>query len=94
MDMFLQPTQSWVDNVNFIHPARPTAGRVVTFLPSTGARSVLAIPHALTVGRWWSPWLERSAPAVLDSFVSHGFRVVFLDYSTWSRTCHRGGVEV
>ena len=81
VDMFLQPRSSWAAHVNFIHPAAPTTGRVFTFLPFTRARIVVAVPTALTVGRWWSSWAQRGGPGVVERLTVQDFTVVAVDHS-------------
>ena len=82
VDMFLQPPASWMANINFIHPAVPTVGRVLSFLPVTLARSVVVIPCRLVDDcPWWANFAARGSPGVLHTERVLGFLVVAVDHS-------------
>ena len=38
---------SWKQNINYVYPPAPMTGRLLTFLPSTAARAVVAVPLPL-----------------------------------------------
>ena len=81
VDIFLQPASSWQRHINFVHPASPTIGRLLTFLPSTASRTVVVIPTRIATGRpWWSNLVRRGAPGVVSVRRSHGFLVVAVDH--------------
>lgn len=81
VDMFLQPPESWLSNINYVFPAGPTVGRVLTFLPSTRSKVVVAIPlQWLQCGSWWDPWTSPTAPGLLESVVVEDFRILFFDH--------------
>ena len=84
VDMFAQPRESWRSHINFIHPARPTTGRVLTFLPFVQARAVVVFPLHMDVGMWWSNWARRGGPGVLVRIVVEEFVVLAVDHS---RSC-------
>ena len=81
VDMFLQPRRSWMQHVNFIHPAEPTLPRVVTFLPQTCARSIVVFPEGRQHSQWWSSWVSDDGPGVVTTEVVAGFRIVVVDHS-------------
>ena len=76
VDMFNQPARSWLANVNFIHPAEPTTGRVLTFLQAIKARAVVVIPLAVAVGTWWASFAQPESPGVLAFRIVEGFIVM------------------
>ena len=80
VDKFLQPVASWRAEINFVHPARPTTGRTLTFVQAMGARAVVVFPTDLGLTSWWSSWALPGGPGVLESFVVRGFRVVVIDH--------------
>ena len=63
VDTFLC-TESWAGNLNYVFPPFPMLGRLITYLPSTKSRAVVAIkrpvPHA-----WWSFAIQPCAPGVV-----------------------------
>ena len=79
--MFVQPRESWAAHINFLHPAAPTVGRSLSFLPFTMARTVLVCPSPLLVGRWWSFYALPSGPGVCAVVVTSGFTVVAIDHT-------------
>ena len=82
VDMFLQPAASWQAHINFIHPAAPTTGRVLSFLPATSSRSVVVIPCRLADNcPWWSTFTMPGGPGVRHSERVLGFLVVAVDHS-------------
>ena len=91
VDMFVQPVQSWQENINFVHPAAPTTGRLLTFLPATGAHTVVVFPSLLRVTAWWSPWTFPGGPGVLHVGELDGFVIVIVDHSTWCPPNHPRG---
>ena len=81
VDMFLQPPSSWQRHVNFIHPAEPTIGRVLAFLPSTMARAIVVFPAELSAGAWWANWARVGGPGVLAVRYVRGFLVLTVDHA-------------
>ena len=82
VDMFLQPVASWQGNINFIHPAAPTIGRVLSFLPATSSRSVVVIPCRFVDNcPWWSTFTVAGGPGVRHSERLLDFLVVAVDHS-------------
>ena len=80
--MFLQPVESWRAHINFIHPATPTVGRVLSFLPATASRSVVVIPVRLVDDcPWWGTFVSPGGPGVLAVERLLGFLVAALDHS-------------
>ena len=73
VDMFLQPRQSWVDHVNFIHPAAPTVSRTLSFVRVHEARAVIVVPAPDTLTAWWAPELLLGSPGVSHYEVFEGF---------------------
>ena len=86
--MFSQSTHLWVNHINFVYPAEPTIGRVLTFLPHTRARTVVVFPLHLAVGRWWSSWTTRGQNGVLATAVHDGFLIVAVDHSVTDDALH------
>lgn len=78
VDMFHQ-LQSWRENVNFVYPPAPMLGRLVTFLPVTEARTILAFPAPLPQA-WWSFATQPGARGVAFSGEAHGFAVIAFDF--------------
>ena len=62
--MFLQPGVPWRREINFIHPAKPTTGRTLTFVQTMRARAVIVFPDELAETAWWSAWAEPGGPGV------------------------------
>ena len=82
VDMFLQPTSSWQAHINFIHPARPTVGRVLTFLPATLSRTIVVIPLRVADGsQWWSNLTRLGGPGVVHITTEGDFLIVAVDHS-------------
>ena len=79
VDMF-EEIDSWKSNINYVYPPGPMLGRLVTFLPSTGARSILAFPTPWPQS-WWSFAVQPDAMGVVHSEVAYGFRIVAFDFS-------------
>ena len=78
VDMFMQ-LQSWQHNINFVYPPTPMLGRLVTFLPSTEARTVLVFPLP-PPQVWWSYAIQPNAIGVLHRSVAYGFIVIAFDF--------------
>ena len=78
VDMFLC-LQSWAGNVNYVFPPPPMLGRLLTFLPSTLARSVVVTRLPIPNG-WWSYTLLPGAPGLVCRRDTHGFAVIAFDF--------------
>ena len=72
--------QSWRANVNFINPPAPMTGRLVTFLPTTGARVVLVIPTPRDQA-WWHYAIMPSAEGFSAQLKFMGFTITVFDFS-------------
>ena len=81
VDMFAQPRESWQRHLNFIHPARPTTGRVLSFLPFVGARAIVVFPAGLDTGSWWANWARSGGPGVLVRITVESFVILAVDHS-------------
>ena len=79
--MFLQPAACWRAHINFVHPARPTLGRTLTFIQAMRARAVVVFPVAMGLTSWWGSWALTGGPGVRESFTSGGFHLVVIDHS-------------
>ena len=79
-DMFLQPAACWRREINFVHPARPTLGRTLTFIEAVKARAVVVFPASSQPTEWWSSWALPGGPGVLETFTIAGFRVVVISH--------------
>ena len=81
VDMFVQPPESWQSHINFIHPAAPTVGRVLSFLPATGARAIVVIPTRLVTGvAWWSNMTRIGGPGVVSTRQLDGFLIFAINH--------------
>ena len=79
VDMFMQ-RHSWPEHINYVYPPLPTLGRLITFLPSTAARSIVVFPSPAPV-EWWSYAVRPDSVGVKRSIVVSGFHVVAFDFS-------------
>ena len=70
---------SWERNINYVYPPAPMTGRLLTFLPSTGARAVVVIPLPIPC-EWWTYTLSRSARGVVAQTNVAGFLVTAFDF--------------
>ena len=73
--------RSWSENINFIHPPEPMAGRLATFLPTTGARVIIVIPTP-DGQAWWHYAVMPSADGFCEQLELEGFLVTAFDFST------------
>lgn len=78
--MFLQ-FGSWENNINFVFPPAPMLGRLVTFLPSTRARSIVVFPLPMPV-EWWSYAIQPQADGVVATATVARFRIVAFDFTS------------
>ena len=78
-DMFLQ-LHSWPWHVNFVYPPAPTLGRLITFLPSTKARSIVVFPLPAPKA-WWSYAVQPTSEGVVATTEVGGFRVIACDFT-------------
>lgn len=79
VDMFLQH-QSWVQNINFVHPPKPMTGRLLSFLQSTRSRSIVTFPTRKTTA-WWSYMTEPNAEGLIEKQSAFGFTILAYDFS-------------
>ena len=78
VDMFRCP-ESWLCNVNYVFPPAPMTGRLLTFLPTTRARSVVAL-RAPVVNEWWSFAVQPHSPGLVASRNVSGFKIFAFDF--------------
>ena len=79
VDMFDQLT-SWRKNINFVYPPQPMLGRLITFLPTTKARTILVSPLPLPQA-WWSFAIQDGAHGIVHSGEAFGLKVIAFDFS-------------
>ena len=79
IDMFRCP-RSWVNNINYMFPPAPIAGRLITFLPSSKARSIVALPRPIA-NEWWSFAVQPHATGLRMSEVVGSFQLFVFDFS-------------
>ena len=70
---------SWENNISYVYPPEPMTGRLLTFLPGTGARAVVVIPLPIPCA-WWTYTLARSAKGVVAQTTVAGFLVTAFDF--------------
>ena len=78
VDMFVN-WSSWISNVNYVFPPRPMTGRLITFLPSTNARSVVVLPLPIPTS-WWSYAVSPGARGVVSQQRCRGFLITAFDF--------------
>ena len=79
VDMFLQRS-SWERNINFVHPPKPMTGRLLSFLHTTRAKSIVAIPkenHA----EWWSYMTHPRAEGLVAKTTFCGYSIMAYDFT-------------
>ena len=84
--------QSWDENVNFIHPPAPMAGRLATFLPATHARVIVVIPTP-DCQAWWHYAILPNSDGFCEQIEIEGFLVTAFDFSagnTKMQAAHTG----
>ena len=80
IDMF-RCMQSWRCNINYVFPPEPMTGRLLTFLPTTRAKTVVALK--LPIGNaWWSYTLQPHSTGLLAPHRVAGFKIFAFDFST------------
>ena len=79
IDMF-RCHQSWIGNVNYVFPPAPIAGRLLTFLPSTKARTIVALPAPID-NAWWSFAVQPNAQGLLVRLEVGSFVLLAFDFS-------------
>lgn len=79
VDMF-RCLPSWRANINYVFPPTPMIGRLLTFLPSTNARVVVALRSPVP-NRWWSYTIQPHSPGLIESREIGGFRLFAFDFS-------------
>lgn len=78
VDMF-RCLHSWRSNINYVFPPAPMVGRLLSFLPTTGARAIVALKAPLTHG-WWSYAIQPHSPGLVASRRVRGFRLFAFDF--------------
>ena len=78
VDMF-RAWSSWANNINYVYPPRPMQGRLVTFLPYTKSRAVVALPLPITIS-WWSFAIQSWSPGVVSQKSYDGFLITAFDF--------------
>ena len=78
VDMF-RSWESWAGNINYVYPPKPMQGRLVTFLPHTKSRAIVAIPLPVPEA-WWSFAIQPRAPGVVKQLFSDGFLITAFDF--------------
>lgn len=86
VDMF-RCIQSWRSNVNYVFPPTPMIGRLLTFLPTTGARVIVALKAPLTNG-WWSYTIQPHSPGLVTSRRVCGFWLFAFNFARNWKTQH------
>lgn len=76
---------SWKSNINYIYPPAPMTGRLVSFLPSTQARVIVALPQPRQHA-WWHFAIRPNSPGVLHQLTVCGFLITAFDFSSSSAT--------
>ena len=79
IDMFSCPN-SWIDNINYVFPPAPIAGRLITFLPSSKARVIVALPLPIA-NEWWSFAIQPKAAGLRASETVGSFKIFAFDFS-------------
>lgn len=72
--------RSWAHNVNYVFPPAPMTGRLLSFLPSTRAKSVIALKLPLP-NEWWSYSIQPHSPGLVCSSCVCGFMSFLFDFS-------------
>ena len=79
IDMF-RCLHSWRHNINYVFPPEPMTGRLLSFLPTTHARVIVALK--LPIGNaWWSYTLQPHSAGLLASRRVSGFKIFAFDFS-------------
>ena len=79
IDMF-RCLDSWAHNINYVFPPAPMTGRLITFLPSTAARTIVVLPLPVK-SAWWSYAVLPGAKGLIHRSQAHGFAVLAFDFS-------------
>ena len=79
VDMF-RCWRSWALNISYAFPPAPMLGLLVTFLPSTGARAVVATPNPIEEA-WWTFAIQPHASGVVGQVVEAGFTITAFDFA-------------
>ena len=78
VDMFRQ-WLSWKQNINYVFPPRPMMGRLITFIPTTQSRVIVALPAPIPVA-WWNFAVGPHAPGLMAEVFVSGFRLLAFDF--------------
>ena len=79
IDMF-RCTESWRSNINYVFPPTPMTGRLLSFLPTTLAKSIVVLPLPLATA-WWSYAVLPGAAGLIHRSHVRGFVVLAFDFS-------------
>lgn len=80
IDMF-RCLQSWRCNINYVFPPAPMTGRLLTFLPTTKARVIVALKLPIA-NAWWSYTLQPHSAGLIASHRTHGFKIFAFDFAS------------
>ena len=83
IDMF-RCLASWRHNINYVFPPQPMSGRLLSFLPTTMSRAVVALRLPLP-NAWWSYTIQPHSPGLLSSRRLLGFKIFAFDFSAPNR---------
>jgi hypothetical protein len=79
VDMF-RCLHSWCGNINYVFPPEPLVGRLLTFLPYTRVRAIVAIKRS-TRRAWWSYSIQQKAAGLIATRSVLGFTLFAFDFS-------------
>ena len=78
VDTFEQ-RESWQRNINYVYPPSPMTGRLVTFLPATKSRAIVAFLRPSRT-HWWSFAVQSNSDGVRGVHHLGNFTVVAFDF--------------
>ena len=83
IDMF-RCLHSWRRNVNYVYPPQPMTGRLLSFLPTTKSRSIVALRRPIP-NAWWSYTIQPHSPGLVSSRRLQGFVIFAFDFTPINR---------